>query len=114
MNNNKIYNFVGEDLQTFKENFLKETLQQYKGKKFFALMLFYETEYPFDNDEYELRGIRYFTDGRMALNAYANTPCPASQLIDAKDENELYENIKTMINNMNDKNWREINLDPYL
>lgn len=114
--NNLIYNLVGKDLNDFKEIFLKHTIQQFNGKKFFALLLFDENEFFTynNNDNFIFSGVRYFTDAKMALDAYANTPCPASQLVDGETQDELYQNIIQMINNMKDESWKKINLYPYL
>lgn len=105
MDNTKFNN-----LDSFKEYFLNYTLEQYKGKKFFALLLFYEDE----DFNYQLLDTRFYTDGAVAFKEYANTPCPASQLIDAESIEELHNKVLDMINNMNNEEWKEINLYPYL
>ena len=56
----------------------------------------------------------YFDNGTEALNAYANIPCPASQLITADDEYELKALMGQMILNYKDKNWLNNSLYPYL
>ena len=62
--------------------------------------------------------VNYFnkdtTSGVEALNYYANTPCPASQLIDAESPEQLQELKIQVINNFNNKQWLESNLHPYL
>jgi len=105
MDNTKFNN-----LDSFKEYFLNYTVKQFKGKKFFALLLFYDDEV----FNYQLHDTRFYTDGAIALQDYANTPCPASQLIDADSIEELHNKVLDMINNMNDEEWKEINLYPYL
>lgn len=105
MDNTKFNN-----LDSFKEYFLNYTLEQYKGKKFFALLLFYEDE----DFNYQLLDTRFYTDGAVAFKEYANTPCPASQLIDAESIEELHNKILDMINNMDNEEWKKINLYPYL
>lgn len=86
-------------------------------KKKYALMLF--------NTEFELgisqkpgswvntKNIR-FDDGLTALEAYANIPNPASQLVDGFTEEELVNNMNEMIENYKNEKWLEENLYPYL
>ena len=105
MDNTKFNN-----LDSFKEYFLKYTLDQYKGKKFFALLLFYEDE----DFNYQLFDTRFYTDGAVAFKEFTNTPCPASQLIDAESIEELHNKILDMVNNMDNEEWKKINLYPYL
>jgi hypothetical protein len=55
-----------------------------------------------------------YLNGTDALNAYANTRCPASQLVDGQNPEELADNMFQMIHNFNDETWLENELYPYL
>lgn len=91
--------------------------EDYKKKKVFAVMLFNtEIELGISNTPNKWVNTKNykFNDGAAALDFYANTPCPASQLIDANSEEELVEEMNTMIKNYQDENWLENNLYPYL
>ena len=55
-----------------------------------------------------------FEDGLEALNTYANTPCPASQLIEAEDDYELKCKMGEMILNYQDEEWLNENLYPFI
>ena len=88
-----------------------------EGKKFWALMLFFtELELGVSNSPNKWVNVsnRFYKDGVSALNAYANTPCPASQLVDAKTKEELLQGMKDMVQNFKDEKWLEENLYPYL
>lgn len=87
-----------------------------KGK-YWALMLF--------NTEFEMgisntpnkwinTGNAFYKDGLSALNAYSNTPNPASQLIDGETPEELAKNMEEMLAHYKDEKWLEENLYPYL
>ena len=52
--------------------------------------------------------------GREALEVYANTPNPPSQLCFGDTEAEVEEKVKSVIKNMADKDWVEEFLEPYL
>jgi hypothetical protein len=56
----------------------------------------------------------YTDNGYEALNIYANTPCPASQLLKANTEEELEMQINEMKNNFKDEDWLNENLYPFL
>ena len=56
----------------------------------------------------------FFNNGMSALNAYANTPNPASQLVDAKNVEELQIKMEETIQNFKDNKWLEENLYPYM
>lgn len=58
--------------------------------------------------------ILYFDNGTDALLAYANTKCPASQLISAEDDFALQCKCGQMILNYNDEKWLNENLYPFL
>lgn len=68
-----------------------------------------ESEKPFVNT----RNI-CFDDITAALNCYANTRCPASQLISASSEEELMALKNEMIRNFRDEAWLEENIFPFL
>lgn len=55
-----------------------------------------------------------FENGLEALNAYANTPCPASQLIEAEDDYELKCKMGEMMLNYQNEEWLNENLYPFL
>ena len=56
----------------------------------------------------------YFDDGTEALWTYANTKCPASQLIEGEDMEELRYKMGDMMVNYMDEEWLDKNLYPYL
>ena len=60
-----------------------------------------------------LKTIRY-KNGFDALEAYANTRCPASQLIRAVNEEELLKEEAQMKANYQNQEWLEKELYPYL
>jgi len=82
------------------------------NKHYHALMLF---ESP-DNTPYNWTNTQniYFTNGVEALNAYTNTPCPASQLISEETKEQLLTQMNNMIKNYNSKTWLNNNLLPFL
>ena len=85
--------------------------------KDFAVMLF-ENEFNLGisnnpNKWVHLRTLK-FKDGFLALEAYANIPNPASQLIRACSEEELEQEIQQMKDNYQNQSWLEENLYPYL
>lgn len=87
------------------------------GNRVYALMLFYtELELGISQipNKWLNYGNRYYENGAQALEAYANTPCPASQLIDARDKDELLIKMNDMLNHFKDNKWLEENLYPYL
>ena len=72
-------------------------------------MLFVEesdiTRNPQDNGKWINTRNVYFHNGGMALDYYANTHCPASQLIDAETLPELIQARNQMLNNFKDKKF---------
>lgn len=87
------------------------------GNRVYALMLFYtELELGISQkpNVWLNYGNHYYESGAQALEAYANTPCPASQLIDARDKDELLIKMNDMLNHFKDNKWLEENLYPYL
>lgn len=86
--------------------------------KYYALMLFY-TAYELNETAlppyaYLLKNILYYNNGSEALEAYANTMCPASQLVEGNTEEELNQKICDMVINYSNQEWLNINLYPYL
>lgn len=49
--------------------------------------------------------IRYYDSGFQALEAYANTKCQHSELVEGVDEEELKRNIESSLANHNDPVW---------
>lgn len=87
------------------------------GNRVYALMLFYtELELGISQkpNVWLNYGNQYYENGAQALEAYANTPCAASQLIDARDKDELLIKMNDMLNHFKDNKWLEENLYPYL
>ena len=85
--------------------------------KYWALMLFNtELELGISNKPNKWVNTKnfYFNRGIDALEAYSNTPNPASQLIDATSQEELVKNMEEMLQHFNDKKWLEENLYPCL
>lgn len=85
--------------------------------KIFALMLFFtEVEIGRSNqpNKWVNTANHILYNGTEALNAYANTRCPASQLVDARTPEELADKMVETINNFQDQQWLETELYPYL
>lgn len=86
-------------------------------KKKWALMLFF-TELEMGVSETPGKWINtgniFYDNGTDALSAYANTQCPASQLVDGTTDEELEMAMEEMLNNYKDEQWLEENLYPYL
>ena len=49
-----------------------------------------------------------------ALDVYANTPNPASQLVEGNDVETIINESKKMVENMKDQDYVEHYVDPYL
>lgn len=85
--------------------------------KIFALMLFF-TEVELGRSNIPNKWVNtanyILYNGTEALNAYANTKCPASQLVDAMSPEELADKMVETINNFQDQEWLETELYPYL
>lgn len=88
-----------------------------KGKKYWALMLFF-TEMELGMSATPNRWVNtnnvFYADGISALNAYAETKCPASQLVDGKTKDDLQKAMEEMARNYQDEAWLEKNLYPYM
>ena len=99
------------DINAFKEYFNLVTAKQIpKSKKYYCVMLFVEegditgNYYNYPENWINTRNM-YFRNGQMALETYANTPCPASQLIDAESIKELIEKRNQMLLNFKDEKF---------
>ena len=88
----------------------------HKGR-YYALMLF-KTELELGKSQEPNKWINIsnyvFDNGTEALNAYANIPNPASQLLDADTPEELADKMAQMIDNFNNLEWLQTELYPYL
>lgn len=98
------------DVQAFIDMFSLITEKDYPvSRKYYCVMLFVEesdiTRNPKDNGKWINTRNVYFHNGGMALDYYANTHCPASQLIDAETLPELIQARNQMLNNFKDKKF---------
>ena len=98
------------DVQAFIDMFNLITEKDYPvSRKYYCVMLFVEesdiTRNPKDNGKWINTRNVYFHNGGMALDYYANTHCPASQLIDAETLPELIQARNQMLNNFKDKKF---------
>lgn len=87
------------------------------GKKRWALMLFFtEMEMGISNKPNKWVNVRniFYDSGFQAIEAYSNTKCPASQLVDGETPEELENAMLEMIEHYKDEKWLEENLYPYL
>lgn len=62
----------------------------------------------------EVARVRMYDNQQMQLDAYANTPCPASQLFEANTKEEANNKIEKFKKNFQDKTWLEENIEPYI
>ncbi len=98
------------DEQAFIDMFNLITEKDYPvSRKYYCVMLFVEesdiTRNPQDNGKWINTRNVYFHNGGMALDYYAKTHCPASQLIDAETLPELIQARNQMLNNFKDKKF---------
>lgn len=87
--------------------------------KFYAVAFFYSAqEIGIDADvitePFIYRNTAVFNNKTDQLNCYANTMCPASQLLEANTEEELKEKIRKLRDNFRNNEWLEKNIYPYL
>ena len=85
--------------------------------KYFGLMLFYsELDLGISQNPHKWVHVRtlMYPTGFEALEAYANTPCPASQLIRAVSMDDFRLQEEKMRANFKDEQWLETELYPYL
>lgn len=104
-----------EDIKTQVERAFSNVKEN--KNKYWALMLFNtELELGISNapGKWVNTGNAFFTNGLSALNAYSNTPNPASQLIDARTIEELENKMEEMLANFKDEKWLENYLYPCL
>lgn len=66
-----------------------------------------------ENKWYNIRNV-YFNSHQDALIYYAETPCPASQLISGETKEELEKKVEEMKQNYQNEDWLKENLYPYL
>lgn len=62
----------------------------------------------------EIARVRICDNRQMQLDTYANTHCPASQLIEADNEKEFAEKVSEMKQNFENEEWLEKNIYPYV
>lgn len=98
------------DEQAFIDYFNLITERDYPvSRKYYCVMLFVEesdiTCDSKDNGKWINTRNVYFHNGGMALDYYANTPCPASQLIDAETLPGLIQARNQMLLNFKDENF---------
>jgi len=84
--------------------------QKKEKNKFFTVMFFEEHDNGFD-----LIGQTPILENAIeAFNIYANTPCPASQMIEAKTIEELEAKIEKMKENFQNETWLKENIYPFI
>lgn len=59
-------------------------------------------------------GVRVYNNPGAQFDAYANTPCPASQLFEADSEEEIKQKTEEFKNNFENKEWLEKNIYPFI
>ena len=69
----------------------------------------FPTDYPRD-----IARVHMFANASQQLDAYANTMCPASQLVTANSEKEFDEKIEQLKSNFEDPKWIAVHIDPYV
>lgn len=99
-------------LQHIKEH----TPKNHTGKLYSLMLFFTEIELGISNtpNKWVNTANSVYLNGTDALNAYANTRCPASQLIDATSPEELADKMTEMVDNFNNPEWLDNELYPYL
>lgn len=68
-----------------------------------------EKEYP-----KELARVSIYETKQQQLDAYANTPCPASQLVEAETKEEFEKEVEQIKNNFENEEWVAVNIHPYV
>jgi len=90
------------------------------GMKYHALLLFrrkkeiMDCDTPEEGEQWTCSEPRIYEDYSACLMAYADTPCPASQMVHANTREDLDKEIAKMKANYHDEEWLENNLYPYL
>lgn len=87
--------------------------------KYYMVMLFYrasEIGIPLKGQEdFWINTANHpFDKPFQALEYYANTPCPASQLLSSDSLEDLDRQVRQMKKNYHDPKWLETNLYPYI
>ena len=99
------------------KEFIRKSFNHGHSGRHYLLMLF-QTEMELGisttPNRWECINLLYFTNGQRALDAYANIPNPASQLVDGLSEEELTLEAMKVYHGMKDKKWLDENLYPYL
>lgn len=62
----------------------------------------------------ELARVGKYKDHTSQLEAYTNTPCPASQLFEASSEQEFDQKVEEYKKNFQNEKWLEENINPYI
>lgn len=96
---------------------IKNSNLQEGKKKYYAVMLFNtELELGISNkpNKWVNTGLVAFDNGTEALEFYANTPNPASVIVDAPTIEELNTACIDMLHNYQNEKWLEENLYPNL
>ena len=86
------------------------------GKRWALMLFFTELEMGISNTPNKWTNVSniFFSNGVDALEAYANTRCPASQLVDGETPEDLEREMNDMVENYKDEKWLEENLYPYM
>lgn len=94
---------------------LSQVMTTTKKQKYYAFMPFFHWREIMDEKpepdgvkvfgDYVLASICKTTDYNLAMNLYAETPCPASQLVEANSWEELDNKIEEMKKNFNNPEW---------
>lgn len=102
--------------KTVKDFIRKSFNSAHKGRHYLLMLFQTEMELGISNvpNRWECVNLLYFTNGQRALDAYANIPNPASQLVDGMSEEELTLEALKVFHGMKDKEWLDKNLYPYL
>ena len=102
---------------------LSQVMSATNKQKYYAFMPFFHWREIMDEKpepdgikvfgDYVLANICKTTDYNLAMNLYAETPCPASQLVEADSWKELDEKIEEVKKNFNNPEWVN-DLEKYL
>lgn len=94
---------------------LSQVMSATNKQKYYAFMPFFHWREIMDEQpepdgvkvfgDYVLANICKTTDYNLAINLYAETTCPASQLVEADSWEELDEKIEEMKKNFNNPEW---------
>ena len=85
--------------------------------KYYAFIPFYHWSEVMDekqDNDFVLGNVVITKNSTEALTLYAETPCPASQLIEADNYDTLGFKVNQMIQNFKDESWLKENIYPYL